>query len=190
MILELGLGGDLFDFVQKHHERRLSVSLARELTRQIARALAHCHAQGIVHRDVKLENFVFSNHTGLRVPLFNEISMYDRVDAAGSLLNNMGQRIPGRGDQKPKVDFISEYRFTIAAENSSFPGYTTEKLLHPLSIGSIPIYWGSPVAHLDFNQDAYINVHEFDDLVEVVDLIEDPVLHHQHPSVPSVLRLR
>ena len=61
MILELGLGGDLFDFVQKQPERRLSVSLARELTRQIARALAHCHAQGIVHRDVKLENFVFSN---------------------------------------------------------------------------------------------------------------------------------
>ena len=141
-----------------------------------------------VRKKNKFCNFVSSNHTGLRVPLFNEISMYDRVDAAGSLLNNMGQRIPGRGDQKPKVDFISDYRFTIAAENSSFPGYTTEKLLHPLSIGSIPIYWGSPVAHLDFNQDAYINVHEFDDLVEVVDLIEeieeDEALYEKYVTAP------
>jgi len=60
MILELGLGGDLFDFVQKQKDKKCSIELARDLTRQIARALAHCHAQGIVHRDVKLENFVFS----------------------------------------------------------------------------------------------------------------------------------
>lgn len=121
----------------------------------------------------KFCNFVFSNHTGLRVPLLNEISMYEKVDSAGTLLNNMGQRIPGRGDQKPKVDFISDYRFTIAAENSSHPGYTTEKLLHPLSVGSIPIYWGSERANEDFNEDTFINVHQFDDLVEVVDLIEE-----------------
>tara|TARA_B100000131_G_scaffold220861_1_gene212329 strand:- start:1093 stop:1965 length:873 start_codon:yes stop_codon:yes gene_type:complete len=136
----------------------------------------------------KFCNFIFSNHTGLRVPLFNEISMYSRVDSAGSLMNNMGQRIPGRGDQKPKVDFISDYRFTIAAENSSYPGYTTEKLLHPLSIGSIPIYWGSPVASLDFNSEAFINVHDFDDLEEVVDLIEeiehDEGLYRKYVTAP------
>ena len=121
----------------------------------------------------KFCNFIFSNHTGIRIPLFNEISMYERVDSAGSLLNNMGHRIPGRGDQRHKVEFISDYRFTIAAENSSFPGYTTEKLLHPLSVGSIPIYWGSERANEDFNQEAFINVHKYDNLVDVVDLIEE-----------------
>ena len=121
----------------------------------------------------KFCNFVFSNHTGIRIPLFNEISMYERVDSAGPLLNNMGHRIPGRGDQRYKVEFISDYRFTIAAENSSFPGYTTEKLLHPLSVGSIPIYWGSERANEDFNQEAFINVHEYNDLIDVVDLIEE-----------------
>lgn len=136
----------------------------------------------------KFCNFVFSNHTGVRVPLLNEISRYEKVDSAGILLNNMGYRIPGRGDQKHKVDFISDYRFTIAAENSSHPGYTTEKLLHPLSVGSIPIYWGSTVANLDFNQEAYINVHEFDDLIEVVDLIEeiefDDSLYEKYTTAP------
>ena len=103
-------------------------------------------------------------------------------------MNNMGQRIPGRGDQKPKVDFISDYRFTIAAENSSYPGYTTEKLLHPLSIGSIPIYWGSPVASLDFNSEAFINVHDYDDLEAVDDLIEeiehDEGLYRKYVTAP------
>jgi hypothetical protein len=126
-----------------------------------------------ISKKPKFCNFVFSNHTGLRMPLLNEIAMYGKVDCAGSLMNNMNWRVPGRGDQKPKVDFISDYRFTIAAENSSHPGYTTEKLLHPLSVGSIPIYWGSPRANEDFNEEAFIDVHKFDDLVDVVDLIEE-----------------
>ena len=42
-----------------------------------------------------------------------------------------------------------------------------------MSVGSIPIYWGSQRANEDFNEDAFINVHKFGDLVEVVDLIEE-----------------
>ena len=60
--------------------------------------------------------------------------------------------------------------------------------MHPLSIGSIPIYWGSPIAHLDFNKDAFIDVHKFNDLVEVVDLIEeiesDDSLYEQYITAP------
>jgi len=48
MVLELGFGGDLFDFVRNQKNRKLPIELAKELTQQIARALAHCHAQGIV----------------------------------------------------------------------------------------------------------------------------------------------
>jgi hypothetical protein len=126
-----------------------------------------------VERKTKFCNFVFSNVAGKRGQILNEIARFKRVDCAGNMMNNMGWKIPGRGDQKHKIDFIRDYRFTIAAENSAFPGYTTEKILHPLSVGSIPIYWGSNRVSEDFNKDAFICVDDFDEIEEMVYLIED-----------------
>ena len=42
-----------------------------------------------------------------------------------------------------KMDFIKDYKFVISFENSSNPGYTTEKLIEPMLVNSIPIYWGN-----------------------------------------------
>jgi hypothetical protein len=88
----------------------------------------------------------------------------------------MGSCIKGRGDQKSKIDFLSEYKFTIAAENIQNNGYTTEKIIHPVSVGSIPIYWGSHTVGGDFNPASFINVDDFScfkELVEHVRIIDD-----------------
>ena len=45
---------------------------------------------------------------------------------------------------------------TIAFENSSFPGYTTEKIFEPMLEGSIPIYWGNPRV----DEDVYAAGHD------------------------------
>lgn len=42
LILELGDGGDLFDYIMRH-ETGLSESLARDYFRQIVRAISYCH---------------------------------------------------------------------------------------------------------------------------------------------------
>lgn len=42
LILELGDGGDLYDYIMRH-ESGLSESLAREYFRQIVRAISYCH---------------------------------------------------------------------------------------------------------------------------------------------------
>lgn len=49
LILELGDGGDLYDYIMKH-EGGLSESLAREYFRQIVRAISYCHQLHVVHR--------------------------------------------------------------------------------------------------------------------------------------------
>lgn len=118
----------------------------------------------------KFCNFVFSNNQGRRLEILNAISKYKNVDCAGKLSNNV-EMIRGRGDQKYKIDFIKNYKFTIAAENSKTNGYTTEKILHPLSVGSIPIYWGSSSICEDFNKNCFINVDDFDNLEELVEYI-------------------
>eukprot|EP00939_MAST-03C_sp_MAST-3C-sp1_P005119 g5119.t1 len=59
LILQFGRGGDLFEYIRKQKNKRLPYASARIAIWQIALGLAHCHAQGIVHRDIKLENFIF-----------------------------------------------------------------------------------------------------------------------------------
>lgn len=64
LILELGDGGDLYDYIMKH-ESGLSELLAAEYFRQIVRAIAYCHQLHVVHRDLKPENVVFFERLGV-----------------------------------------------------------------------------------------------------------------------------
>jgi hypothetical protein len=100
-----------------------------------------------------------------RIDFFHKLSKYKNVHSGGKLLNNVG------GPVKNKIQFISDFKFTFAFENSSFPGYVTEKIYEPMFVDSIPIYWGSPLVHLDFNTKSFVNHHDFKNDDEVIDRI-------------------
>ena len=121
----------------------------------------------------KFCNFVFSNTSGQRIGILQALKRYKKIDCAGSLFNNMpnGWKVEGRGDQKEKVNFLADYKFTIAAENRQHSGYTTEKLFHALISGGIPIYWGSETVDKDFNSERFINVNNFDTYGSLLDKI-------------------
>ncbi len=111
-------------------------------------------------------NFIYSNpNASKRIAFFHKLSKYKRVDAGGKVLNNMGCQV---GD---KVAFLARYKFTIAFENASHPGYVTEKIFEPLVARSIPIYWGNPLVHLDFNPASFINCHDYPDDEAVIDQV-------------------
>src|SRR3989339_823106 len=67
-----------------------------------------------------------------------------------------------------KINFLKNYKFTIAFENSVTPGYNTEKLIHPIIANSIPIYFGDPFVSRDFNTKSFINVHDFKNMDDVI----------------------
>jgi alpha(1,3/1,4) fucosyltransferase len=106
-------------------------------------------------------SFIQSNpRSNVRNEFFHMLSEYKRVDSAGPHLNNTGFILP-RNDIKYKVDWIRNYKFNIAMENQSHPGYITEKILNCFYGNTVPIYWGSVTAHRDFNPEAFINCHSF-----------------------------
>ncbi|MGH7793264.1 MAG: glycosyltransferase family 10 domain-containing protein, partial [Thermodesulfobacteriota bacterium] len=37
---------------------------------------------------------------------------------------------------------LKEYNFILAFENTDYPGYITEKIIHAFMAGTIPLYWG------------------------------------------------
>lgn len=49
------------------------------------------------------------------------------------------------------LHFVARYKFTLAFENAVCEDYITEKLWRPLTVGSVPIYWGSPSVQVSSN---------------------------------------
>ncbi len=65
-----------------------------------------------------------------------------------------------------KAEFLRPYKFTIAFERSAAPGYTTEKLVEARLAGTVPIYWGNPQVHRDFNPKSFISFYDHGESLE------------------------
>jgi len=133
----------------------------------------------------KFCNFVYSNTycaDPFRLQFFKRLSEYKKVDSGGKLDNNIG------GAVADKIYFLSGYKFTIAFENSNVEGYTTEKLIQPMYVNSLPIYWGNPLVHLDFNIDSIIYVKDYSDIEnaisEIVALDNDDDAYLEKLKIP------
>ncbi|NJW54503.1 glycosyltransferase family 10 domain-containing protein, partial [Salinimicrobium oceani] len=123
-------------------------------------------------------NFIYSNSQAdpARDQFFHLLSNYKEVMSPGKHLNNTSMDIGGRFTEDwmyTKLEFQSKFKFSIAFENSSSPGYTTEKLMHSYITNTIPIYWGNPEVAKDFNPNSLINCHEFKTFDEVVERVKE-----------------
>ncbi len=107
--------------------------------------------------------FLHSHCCYYREAFFRALSRYKRVDAPGRSMNNMPaiDPVPGQDLWKNKIEFLRAYKFVIAFENSSAPGYNTEKLSHAIEADCVPIYWGDPQIGRSFNVRRFINAHQF-----------------------------
>lgn len=103
-----------------------------------------------------------------RKDFFEKLSEYRQVDSGGRYLNNIGKP-EGVTD---KLDFQKQYKFSIAFENSSHPGYCTEKLVQGFAAQTIPIYWGDPQVNDYFVAGSFINCHDYKDWDEVVNAVK------------------
>jgi hypothetical protein len=108
--------------------------------------------------------FVASNMDGdpARRRIVELLDAYKRVDLGGHWRNNVG------GPVRNKYAFQARYKFALAFENASTPGYATEKIADAMASDAIPIYWGDPEIASDFNPAAFVNCMAFDSLEAAV----------------------
>ena len=135
--------------------------------------------QEIISQKSGFCNMVVSNGNALeRIEFFHKLSRYKKVDSGGRYLNNIG------GPVKDKQAFVRKYKFTIAFENDSYPGYTTEKIFHAMLCHSIPIYWGNPRIAEDFNPESFINIHDFQNFEDAIEYVkkvdQDELLYRKY----------
>src|SRR5690606_3448282 len=112
----------------------------------------------------------------VRDQFFHLLNEYKKVSSPGKHLNNISMEVGERFSQDwmyTKLKFQSRCKFSIAFENTSSPGYTTEKIMHAFIAGTIPIYWGNPEVIKDFNPASFINCHEFNNFNEVVEWVKE-----------------
>lgn len=126
---------------------------------------------------------------------FHILNQWRGVDSGGRLFCNLPSGpIPaglgGGGGEHAKLEFYKPYRFALTFENSSSPGYTTEKLFHAKVAGCIPIYWGDPFVDRDFDPRGYINANQVGNAQDLIQLItkiaEDPDALNRMAAVPAL----
>ena len=134
----------------------------------------------ILKEKTKFCNFIYGNPNAhpIRDQLFYKISEYKRVDSLGSHLNNVSIENT-RNDTnwgKISIELKNSYKFSIAAENAKFPGYTSEKLMTSMMANTIPIYFGDPLVSERYNPKSFINVSDFnsiDDCLKYIKKIDE-----------------
>lgn len=124
-----------------------------------------------------------------RVEFFHRLSQYMPVDSAGGALNNMGWQVPYVAGAK--VEFLRACKFNIAFENSSIPGYTTEKLVEPMQARCLPIYWGNPRIGEEFNTASFLNYFDFSSeealIEEIIALDRDDAKYLERLRQPNFI---
>jgi hypothetical protein len=131
----------------------------------------------------KFCSIVFGKFVDSRVEAVEAIGKYKEVDVFGKA--NPSRSLPD--GEKYKLDVISNYKFSLCFENSVYPGYHTEKLLHGKVAGNVPIYYGDFTVSEDFNPECFINAFgmEIDELVEKIKEIDsDESLYSKIISQP------
>lgn len=128
----------------------------------------HLDNDNLVNR--KFCSFVVSNGMAdpIRDYMFKQLSLYRNVDSGGRYENNIG--LP-KGIED-KNSFTRQYKFSLCFENSSHPGYITEKIVEAFAAKTVPIYWGDPCISNIFNPKAFINVADFSTIEDAIERIK------------------
>lgn len=137
-----------------------------QYSNQVQLAL-HKHESANLNPKTGFCTFVVSNPLAseCRTRFFDLLSKYKKVDSGGKVMNNVG------GQVLNKYEFLSSRKFNIAFENTSHPGYCTEKIVEAFAAGTVPIYWGDPEIGSIFNKDAFVNVQDYPSFEKVIEEI-------------------
>ena len=155
-LCDYAIGFDWLEFEDRY--LRFPVYMLTYYTNDIYKAIIKHHISEQEVRDkVRFCNFIYSNpHAAVaRADFFKLLNTYKKVDSGGRYLNNLGYCVDN------KLEFQRNYKFSIAFENSSTSGYTTEKIIQAFAAKTVPIYWGNPHISREFNTSAFINCHDY-----------------------------
>jgi MAP/microtubule affinity-regulating kinase len=67
LVMEYAGGCSLWSFLKKRSNRALPESLAKKYFSQLVSGMSYCHSQGVLHRDLKLENILLDSSNSVKI---------------------------------------------------------------------------------------------------------------------------
>ncbi|XP_073721569.1 NUAK family SNF1-like kinase 2 [Misgurnus anguillicaudatus] len=139
IVMEYASKGDLYDYISE--KQQISETEARHLFRQIVSAVQYCHRNGIVHRDLKLENILLDGDGNIKIADFGLSNLYqdDKFlqTYCGSPLYASPEIVNGRPYRGPEVDCwsLGVLLYTLVHGAMPFDGHDYKNLVHQISTG-------------------------------------------------------
>ncbi len=137
LIQELCLGGDLFDRLDEQSNFHYSESKCARLVKQMLSAVRYLHSKNIIHRDLKLENFLFSSaaaESELRMIDFGLSKHFDNFgdlhyEMVGTPYTVAPEIINGEYDEKVDIWAMGVITYLLLSGETPFGGVDGESLL-------------------------------------------------------------
>ncbi|GAX16046.1 hypothetical protein FisN_20Hh280 [Fistulifera solaris] len=130
LVQELCLGGELFDRLDEQPDYHYTEAECARLVKQMLSAVRYLHSRGIIHRDLKLENFLFSSTDATD----SELKMIDfglskhfhfgeeQHEAVGTPYTVAPEVIRGRYDERCDIWAIGVIAFLLLSGEPPFGG--------------------------------------------------------------------
>ncbi|WP_052080772.1 glycosyltransferase family 10 domain-containing protein [Porphyromonas sp. COT-239 OH1446] len=126
--------------------------------------------------------------TGIRQKLYDVLMPIASVTCPGRFQNNTNELHDLYANDKR--EYLKLFKFNVCPENSSTPGYITEKLFDSFASGCIPIYFGGGTEEIEpdiVNQGAFIRYWDdgrMDWMDTVRELWESPSAYRAVAEIP------
>ncbi|XP_045164782.2 NUAK family SNF1-like kinase 1 [Mercenaria mercenaria] len=138
LVMECADGGELYDYI---NNKQLTEKDARRVFRQIVSAIKHCHQNGIVHRDLKLENILLDRDYNAKIADFGLSNFYSPTELlktyCGSPLYASPEIVNGLPYYGPEVDCwsLGVVLYTLVYGTMPFDGTNFKKLRTQITTG-------------------------------------------------------
>ncbi|KAM6976897.1 NUAK family SNF1-like kinase 1 [Aplochiton taeniatus] len=139
IVMEYASQGELYDYV--HKRRRLAEAEARDVFRQITSAVHYCHKNGVVHRDLKLENILLDKDLNVKLADFGLSNHFHKgrllQTYCGSPLYASPEIVKGLPYQGPEVDCwaMGVLLYTLVYGSMPFDGASYATLTEQINQG-------------------------------------------------------
>uniref|UniRef100_A0A8C6T9H6 non-specific serine/threonine protein kinase n=1 Tax=Neogobius melanostomus TaxID=47308 RepID=A0A8C6T9H6_9GOBI len=140
IVMEYASQGDLYDYICD--KRNLTEQEARHFFRQIVSAVHYCHQNGIVHRDLKLENILLDKSGNVKIADFGLSNLFHGDEFlqtfCGSPLYASPEIVNGRPYRGPEVDTwsLGVLLYTLVHGSMPFDGCNHKALVQQISTGN------------------------------------------------------